>query len=209
MNLSLAFIALARERADGPVSYTTDSSLFISAAGTTSSLIDSGRFLEIPLTIIHDAAAHDDPVEHLLSHRPEGSDLLPPGVETVIHAVIVAPYVIHTRPIGITGLLAGGDGEAHARKLFGSDILWVDAMPPDRSLLEAVQRALTAYRDAHGGTDPQLVFLQNHGLLITGNTPEEIETRFDSVSQTLEPVIQRSPELDPTRQDTDALEKLN
>jgi ribulose-5-phosphate 4-epimerase/fuculose-1-phosphate aldolase len=209
MKIPHAFITLARERADGPVSYTTDSSLYISAAGTTPARIGDDRFLEIPLTTLDEAAAHDDPVEHLVSHRPAGSDLLPPGVETVIHAAITAPFVIHTRPVGITGLLAGADGKTHARKLFGSDIVWIDAMPPNGSLLQAVQQALVTHRDSHGGTDPQFVFLQNHGLLITGDTPEEIETRFDTVSHTLEPVVQRSPELEPTRQDSDALGELN
>ncbi|MCX7087829.1 MAG: class II aldolase/adducin family protein, partial [Methylococcales bacterium] len=112
---------------------------------------------------------------------------LRPSIETLLHALMPHKIVVHLHSIEILAYLVRMNCIAEISILVGDVIRWAITgyHKPGAALAEAVYSALTATPDA------QVVFLQNHGVVIGGNSVTEI----DSILQILTTAFKSLPRI--------------
>jgi rhamnose utilization protein RhaD (predicted bifunctional aldolase and dehydrogenase) len=105
------------------------------------------------------------------------------SVEAPLHNALSACFVVHTHPSAVNGLTCSLGGKAAAAKLF-PDALWVPYVDPGYTLCMVVRKAVQDYQAANG-KEPSLLFLENHGVFVCADTPEEIRAIYARVMGTL------------------------
>jgi NAD(P)-dependent dehydrogenase (short-subunit alcohol dehydrogenase family)/rhamnose utilization protein RhaD (predicted bifunctional aldolase and dehydrogenase) len=110
--------------------------------------------------------------------RPEAGGR--PSVEASLHEMLEWRLVVHTHPFVINALTCSARAESTVRELFGKEVLWVPYTDPGYRLAKRMEEDLKSYRSAHGG-DPRVVLMQNHGLVVAGDSAEEIRALTDDV----------------------------
>jgi NAD(P)-dependent dehydrogenase (short-subunit alcohol dehydrogenase family) len=96
-----------------------------------------------------------------------------PALETLLHAFIPAPHVEHTHPDAINVLACARDGQRLVRECFGDSAAWIPYRPPGFALAKQVALALRS--------DPRLIVLARHGLVVWGDSAEEASRRTNEV----------------------------
>lgn len=176
----------------GNTSFKTDDTLYIKPSGTTLASIQPNDFSAVDrsaLQSVFTAELPEDVWEReaavkeimMLAVRPIGSGR--PSVESPVHDVIEFPYVFHLHPTLVNGLTCAQDGEAACAKLF-PDALWVEFVKPGYTLSTVVSERLAAAKESRG-CQPKVVFLQNHGVFVGGDTLEEIRSVYEAMLDTL------------------------
>lgn len=107
-----------------------------------------------------------------------------PSVEAPLHNVFDATYVVHTHAVLVNGLTCAQGGEGASRRLF-PDALWVEYIDPGYTLCMDVRERIVAYRKEHG-REPALLILQNHGIFVAADGPDEIRALYAGVGRKLE-----------------------
>jgi len=107
-----------------------------------------------------------------------------PSVESPLHHAFAATFVVHTHPALVNGLTCARDGEATCRRLF-PDALWIDYVDPGYTLSVAARKAIRTFAAAHGGREPRVVFQQNHGVFVAGDTDTAIRESYAALMDTL------------------------
>jgi len=94
-----------------------------------------------------------------------------PSVETLLHAFL-GRYVVHVHPAATNGLLCAREGRVALEDLFGGEapVLYVGWRIPGMPLARGVWRAVRRFEREHGAS-PALIFLQNHGLFASADSP--------------------------------------
>jgi rhamnose utilization protein RhaD (predicted bifunctional aldolase and dehydrogenase)/NAD(P)-dependent dehydrogenase (short-subunit alcohol dehydrogenase family) len=97
-----------------------------------------------------------------------------PSVEAVLHALIPKQFVVHSHATSVNMVTCAADGPAIAAELFGDDALWIPYVDPGFVLAVTLNRALEDYAANTGRGCPQAILMQNHGLIVCADSPEEI-----------------------------------
>jgi NAD(P)-dependent dehydrogenase (short-subunit alcohol dehydrogenase family)/rhamnose utilization protein RhaD (predicted bifunctional aldolase and dehydrogenase) len=113
-----------------------------------------------------------------------------PSVETSLHNLIRYSYVVHTHPTLINALTCANDAEAKIRELFGEDILFVPYCNPGYLLFAKTANLLESWRMKHK-SDPQVVFIQNHGIVVSADSIEKIRKTYDNITNTISKQIKQ------------------
>ena len=147
-------------------------------------------------------------LEGLMAARRPGEEKKRPSVETLLHDLLPFAYVVHTHPSMVNGLTCSQGAEAAAGKLFGADVVWIPISDPGFALADTVRKIL-AKRNA-----PAFFFLQNHGVFVGADTPEEIKSLYEKITLALNAQIKRRPDLGGTISvhtgpETEILQKLS
>jgi NAD(P)-dependent dehydrogenase (short-subunit alcohol dehydrogenase family) len=66
-------------------------------------------------------------------------------------------------------------GAEIAEQLFGSSVLWIPYTDPGLPLARVIRDVRRDYQERTGSAAPRTLFLQNHGLVVAGDSPAEIE----------------------------------
>ena len=162
------------QAAGGNTSVKSDGVMWIKASGCwLSDVKDKSSFLSMDLSQILAAL-----------ENPEATDAdmracvccetvaLRPSVEVPMHAAIPYRFVVHSHCVDVIAILIQKDAEQRLKKcLEGLDWAFVPYVKPGVPLSRIVSKA------AQTGT--QIFVLANHGLIVAGDTLEEI----DSVTQ--------------------------
>jgi rhamnulose-1-phosphate aldolase/alcohol dehydrogenase len=90
-----------------------------------------------------------------------------PSIETLLHAFLPAPAVLHTHADAILALTNTRGREATVHACFGEGVITVPYRRPGFRLSRDVAGAFAAKPDAHG------LVLMNHGLITWGETSRE------------------------------------
>ena len=130
-------------------------------------------------------------LEDMMNARTEGQDARP-SVEALLHSLIKGRLVVHTHPALINGLTSGLDGEAILAELFGDAALWLPLTHPGYILANEIKTRLDA-AEAAGKPYPEMIFLQNHGLFVAGDTPADIEALHRKAAAAVKGRLKRSP----------------
>ncbi|MEW5816765.1 MAG: class II aldolase/adducin family protein, partial [Spirochaetota bacterium] len=130
-----------------------------------------------------------------------------PSVETLFHAMQPQKYVIHTHPALINGLTCGRTGKEFALKLFGTRVVWVPTVNPGYILALTTKEILQNHVHSTG-LQPDIIFLQNHGVFAASDTPEGIQQTYELMTATLEKKVQRFPDFTPAERDEHLLKTL-
>lgn len=99
------------------------------------------------------------------------------SIETFLHA-ITGKYTLHSHPLLVNILAARADAEEIIHELFPKAV-FVPYRKPGAALAEAYDKVYRA-RQAEGA-DATVVFLQNHGLVASGNDGDEVITKTEEV----------------------------
>lgn len=149
-----------------------------------------------------EATALDD----LMAARVPGEERRP-SVETLMHELFPFSFVIHTHPAIVNGLTCSQDGAAMTPELFGGRALWMPVVNPGYVLAVRMREAADRYATQHGAF-PRIVLIQNHGLVVAGNTVAQIDETHELILSIMRSAIGRAPDANGIKpDDPDATER--
>ena len=115
-----------------------------------------------------------------------------PSVETSLHNCIDYAFVVHLHPTLVNGLMCSVNAANVCDELF-PEALYIEYTDPGYTLFNKVHDRLQAWKAAKG-SQPQVIFLQNHGVFVGADTPQEIEALYDGIIGRLEGRVKALPE---------------
>jgi len=116
----------------------------------------------------------------------EGMKALRPSVEAAFHSLL-QKYVIHTHPVYANLLCCSTEGRTIAEAVFRDaeyGFVWIPYINPGFMLSIAMQEEIKRYVRMHDSF-PQVIFLENHGLVVTSETVSECIKLHDLVNNTI------------------------
>ena len=108
------------------------------------------------------------------------------SVEAPLHDSLKAKFIVHTHPALVNGMTCAQLGKQECGKLF-PDALWVDYVDPGYTLCMRVRQETQNYERQHKH-QPVIIFLENHGVFVAGDTPEEIREVYARIMSILSSV---------------------
>lgn len=174
--------------------------MYIKPSGAALATIQPEQFLALDRTALQDilrfdtaaldSAAREAAVKDALSAAVRPCHAGRPSVEALAHHLLEYQFVVHLHPTAVNGLTCARDGKTACRRIF-PDALWLDYCDPGCTLSRVLEQALNAAR-AERGRQPQVIFLQNHGVFVGADTPAGIQQIYADLMQTLAAVYQQA-----------------
>jgi len=187
-------------------------SLYIKGSGTTLKTITADGFVKMRRDRLlemrtkkysNDMKSREDEVlADLMDARDKCSLAKRPSVETILHDLFPAAYVVHTHPALVNGLSCSQNGKDECARLFGGKVLWIGLVEPGYVLALEVMNAMKGYK-AEYGCDADIVILQNHGIFVSGNSPEEIDGKYAFVLDMLNKAVAEKPDFSSVQFDSE------
>ena len=186
----------------GNTSFKDEKHLYIKGSGTALATIRPEEFVVMERAGVSAIMSASYPESDKEREAAALSDLMDarvrgetrrPSVETPLHNLFPFAYVLHTHPTLVNGLTCGKDAEALTAELF-PEAVWVPLTKPGYVLAVACNKALAAYKAAHG-KDAQVLILQNHGIFVAADTVKEIDAIMADVMAKLEARVTEQPDL--------------
>ena len=103
-----------------------------------------------------------------------------PSVETSLHEIIQYRFIVHLHPTLINGILCSRTAKNLTQKLFGDKVMFVPYTDPGYTLYKKLETEINSYRQKFS-TDPQIIFLENHGSFVGADSTEEIKKIYDEI----------------------------
>ncbi len=116
----------------------------------------------------------------LMAAKLPGQENKRPSVETTLHSLFPQTYVLHLHPALVNGITCSRDGKEWAQKMFGNDVLWIDACKPGYTLAKICYDTLCEYK-ASSGKDADMLLLENHGIFIADDDVDALGEKLFSV----------------------------
>ncbi len=120
--------------------------------------------------------------QHLVRYTAPGSPR--PSLETYMHTLFHR-CVAHTHPLAVSAVVCRRDWRERLRPLFAETALYVDYRTPGIDLAVAIDQA-SGEASRFDQRRPVVVFLQNHGLLVSGDSPDEVLRTTDETASRIE-----------------------
>lgn len=175
----------------GNTSLKVGDRLFVKASGHALATISEDGFVELDrkaLTILLDSklAANARRREEQFKEAILASRICPergqrPSVESVLHHLLPSKLVVHTHSTLVNLLACSQKGAQLTRAWLGDDVLWIPVCDPGFVLAQLVQQEMNAYLQRTGRKYPPVVFIQNHGLIVCGDSVAEIRQHTDKL----------------------------
>lgn len=121
------------------------------------------------------APGSDEVLRVAESARLSPTDGRRPSVELLFHALLPDRIVLHTHPTTINTLTCTIRGRELADRILGDRVLWIPYTDPGLPLARAIRDERDAYAQRTGCRAPRAILLQNHGLIVGGDTAAEID----------------------------------
>lgn len=186
----------------GNTSYKDENRLWVKASGHALATITEDGFAVLDRALLNemgekayneDTAIREEQVKNDLSVACITKDRRP-SVETSLHNCMGFAFVVHLHPTLVNGLMCSVNAEAVCKEIF-PDALYIEYTDPGYTLFKKVYDRIKAYK-AEKGKEPQVIFLQNHGIFVGGDTTAEIEGIYSEVLGKLEAKVAALPEGD-------------
>ena len=184
----------------GNTSFKTADKLWVKASGHALATITEDGFAVLDRTRLNpmgekrysaDTAEREEQVKNDLAAACITKDRRP-SVETSLHNCMEAAFVVHLHPTLVNGLMCSKDAAAICAELF-PDALYIPYTDPGYTLFKKVYDKIKEYRKDRG-SDPKVIFLQNHGIFVGADTTGEIESIYNDVMETLGKKVKPVPE---------------
>lgn len=184
----------------GNTSYKDENRLWVKASGHALATITEDGFAVLDRALLNemgekayneDTAIREEQVKNDLSVACITKDRRP-SVETSLHNCMGFAFVVHLHPTLVNGLMCSVNAEAACKEIF-PDALYIEYTDPGYTLFKKVYDRIKAYK-AEKGKEPQVIFLQNHGIFVGGDTTAEIEGIYSEVLGKLEAKVAALPE---------------
>lgn len=186
----------------GNTSYKDENRLWVKASGHALATITEDGFAVLDRALLNemgekayneDTPIREEQVKNDLSVACITKDRRP-SVETSLHNCMGFAFVVHLHPTLVNGLMCSVNAEAACKEIF-PDALYIEYTDPGYTLFKKVYDRIKAYK-AEKGKEPQVIFLQNHGIFVGGDTTAEIEGIYSEVLGKLEAKVAALPEGD-------------
>ena len=188
-------------RGGGNVSIKDDASMWIKASGSNLRTLHPDGFVRMEREKLDAIWTKEYPAEveereaeakrDLLNARAPGQDEKRPSVETMMHALFPHVVVFHSHPTLVNALGCADGGQAVARELFGDELLWIPTINPGIVLSKQMYSEIAGYRRERAGAYPLLIVLENHGLVVFGDTAEAIEEKHRVIAERIRATLSR------------------
>ncbi len=184
----------------GNTSYKNEDRLWVKASGHALATITEEGFAVLDRTLLNqmgekayseDTAVREEQVKNDLAAACVTKDRRP-SVETSLHNCMEFAFIVHLHPTLVNGLMCSVDAEAACKELF-PEALYIEYTDPGYTLFKKVYDRIKAWKAANG-KEPQVIFLQNHGIFVGGNTTAEIEGIYSEIIGKLEAKVDALPE---------------
>ncbi|HWF46336.1 MAG TPA: class II aldolase/adducin family protein [Bryobacteraceae bacterium] len=174
----------------GNTSLKQDGTLWVKASGKwlADALVDE-MFLAVPMAdVLAKLAAHD---ERFADYPTSSGVLLRPSVETAVHAVFPQRVVVHVHSVRAISWAVRQDGAAQIQaRLDGLRWSWIPYVHPGVPLAEYIHRELNP--------KPDVLVIQNHGLVVAADDCAAAEALLEDVETRLSEEPLAAPEPDPS-----------
>ena len=184
----------------GNTSYKDATHLWVKASGHALATIDEEGFAVMDRARLDAMATKTYPADATEREARVKEDLADanltrgrrPSVETSLHNCMNFSYVVHLHPTLVNGLMCSVTAEKRCAELF-PDALYVGYTDPGYTLFKKVYDAIGQWK-AQRGSEPQVIFLQNHGIFVAADTVAEIDAIYEDVMTKLEALVAPLPE---------------
>lgn len=185
----------------GNISWKNHDMLWIKASGTYLAEADETTIVAVrrkPLGELYrfpapqDTNEREDWAKHIVHDAVEDNSPSTgrPSVETPLHDLFEAAYVVHTHPALVNGLTCAKNAASACQELF-PEALWVAYVDPGVTLCLQVKRQFEAYVSEHD-CEPSVIIMQNHGLVVAADELEEIDLIHERIFKTLEDTYRKA-----------------
>lgn len=184
----------------GNTSYKDENRLWVKASGHALATITEDGFAVLDRALLNemgekayneDTAIREEQVKNDLAVACVTKDRRP-SVETSLHNCMGFAFVVHLHPTLVNGLMCSANAEAVCGEIF-PEALYIEYTDPGYTLFKKVYDRINAYKAANG-KEPQVIFLQNHGIFVGGDTTAEIEGIYSEILGKLEAKVAALPE---------------
>ena len=174
----------------GNASVKLDGVLYIKPSGTPLATMEADDLVPLRLDVLLDALDSDepvagDPVRAAAERAQVGNPTRRPSVEILFHALVPEPLVLHLHPLTTNALTCNERGESLAAELLGDDAVWVPYIDPGVPLARGIRDARAAFTERTGRPAPPVTLLGNHGLIVSGDTADEVAERTRRVTSVI------------------------
>jgi|CXWL01.1.fsa_nt_gi rhamnose utilization protein RhaD (predicted bifunctional aldolase and dehydrogenase) len=184
VSAELARDPLIIQGAGGNTSLKSDGILWIKASGSW--LVDAEKkpiFVPLLLSKVLNnifAEKADSLADARLPDRK--TEALKPSIEAALHAVMPHVAVIHAHAVNCTTTALLADGRARFEQAMSQDLrgLYLPYATPGLRLANAVREAVK------GNSPPDVVLLQNHGVVVGAECPDDAANLLREVERRLE-----------------------
>ncbi|HET7701885.1 MAG TPA: class II aldolase/adducin family protein [Candidatus Limnocylindrales bacterium] len=169
----------------GNASAKADGTLAIKPSGVSLATLTVEALIELSLEPLLDvlesavateyAAGSDEVLQVAEAARRSAADGRRPSVELLFHALLPEPIVLHTHPTTINTVTCSTGGDELAAQILGERALWIPYADPGLPLARRIRDERDAFERRTGRSAPRAILLQNHGLIVSGETASQIE----------------------------------
>ena len=176
----------------GNTSYKNEEKLWVKASGHALATIGEDGFAVLDRALLNPmgekkyssvAAEREEQVKNDLAAACITKDRRP-SVETSLHNCMGFAFVVHMHPTAVNGLMCSATAKESCAQMF-PQALYIEYTDPGYTLFKKVYDRICAYKAAKGA-EPQVIFLQNHGIFVGADTVEEIEAIYEDVLSRIE-----------------------
>ncbi len=175
----------------GNTSYKTKEKLWIKASGVSMADIDEDGFVCLSREKLKIISTKSYSQNSLIREPQVKGDLQKaiispsnkrPSVETSLHELMDFAFVVHTHPTLVNALMCSRKAKRSAKKLFGRKVLFIEYTDPGYVLYKKVEEETVRFRDKFS-SEPSVIYLQNHGVIVGGNTIDEIKEIYVDIEK--------------------------
>ncbi|MBN1776933.1 MAG: SDR family oxidoreductase [Clostridiales bacterium] len=198
----------------GNTSVKADGALYVKASGTRLSDIEETGFVKMDMGKIsvmfqksypkEDKKRESEALRDMMDARMSG-ETMRPSVECMLHGLFPQTFVLHLHPAMVNGMTCGKNGKQSCEALFGDKAVWVPLTKPGYTLAKACYDVFVQRKKQNGGT-ANILFMQNHGVIVAADTAEEIDALMDDVMTTIGLKAGELPDFTPQSAPADALD---
>jgi len=183
----------------GNTSYKDEKYLYVKPSGVALAEIRESDFVRMERETIRkvfslsgyaDNVEREAMVTKLMAFAAADSAARRPSVEAPLHELMPFTYIVHLHPAMVNGLTCSKNGKKECGRLF-PDALWIPETDPGFILAKTVYDASVQYEKEHG-KPVSMIFLQNHGVFVGGNTAQEIDAAYGRIMSTLREAYEKA-----------------
>ncbi len=183
----------------GNASVKIDGVLYIKPSGVPLATLQASDLvplrIDVLLEALHsDAEVEGDPVRAAAEAAQIGDGGgRRPSVEILFHALIPDTLVLHSHPLVANAVGCNVDADRLVADLFGDDAILVPYIDPGVPLARGVEAVRTAYEARTGVAAPGIALLANHGIIISGETADDIRERTERLTGAVGAALDATP----------------
>jgi NAD(P)-dependent dehydrogenase (short-subunit alcohol dehydrogenase family)/rhamnose utilization protein RhaD (predicted bifunctional aldolase and dehydrogenase) len=186
----------------GNTSFKNDQYLWVKASGFSLATIREDGFVKLDRSLLagistkkypDDISKREDEIfKDLVISRVEPEKGERPSVETLLHNHMGFSLVVHTHSTKVNGLMCANQANEKIFELFGDEVIYIGYMEPGYILFKEFEKSIGRYR-IQKGYEPAIIFLQNHGVFVGGNSMEDIHKTYNRIEEKLDQVYGAMP----------------